>query len=129
MRAFAILPTLIVCLAMAGPVIAQDASTTRIETRPYYGAVVTIEAGVRVFRPLPPTKKVIINPDGQVPLSLGFNETRVYQKSVNVNVNRNTNVNRNGSSGIAGVGVVGRAFRGGRGGAVRGGRAGGLSMR
>lgn len=55
--------------------------TTRIETRPFYGAVVTLEHGVRVIRPLPPTRQVIINPNN-TPLSLGFNETRVYENRV-----------------------------------------------
>ena len=32
---------------------AAEPVTTRIETRPFYGAVVTMERGVRVFRPLP----------------------------------------------------------------------------
>ena len=50
------------------PAVAQ--STTRIETRPFYGATVTIEEGVRVFRPVPPHDRVIINPDGKTPLSL-----------------------------------------------------------
>lgn len=58
-----------------------EAFTTRIETRPFYGATVTLEEGVRVIRPLPPERQVIINPDGQTPLSLGFNETKVYQRS------------------------------------------------
>jgi hypothetical protein len=62
----------------AAPVVAQS-YTTRIETRPFYGAVVTLEEGVRVFRPLPPERQVIINPGGQTPLSLGFNETNVYE--------------------------------------------------
>lgn len=62
---------------------AQDGRTTRIEPRPFYGATVTIEAGVRVFRPMPPTKHIIVNPDGATPLTLGFNETRVYKKSYN----------------------------------------------
>jgi hypothetical protein len=62
----------------AAPVAAQS-YTTRIETRPFYGAVVTLEEGVRVFRPLPPERQVIINPGGQTPLSLGFNETNVYE--------------------------------------------------
>jgi hypothetical protein len=48
--------------------------TTRIEARPVYGATVTEEEGVRVFRPLPPQDRVIINPDG-TPLSLGFSES------------------------------------------------------
>ena len=33
--------------------LAEEAYTTRIEPRPFYGATVTIEHGVRVFRPLP----------------------------------------------------------------------------
>lgn len=60
------------------PVVAQS-YTTRIETRPFYGAIVTLEEGVRVYRPLPPERQVIINPGGQTPLSLGFNETNVYE--------------------------------------------------
>ena len=47
-----------------------EASTTRIEPRPFYGATVTIEAGVRVFRPLPPHDRVIINPHNATPLTL-----------------------------------------------------------
>ena len=44
--------------------------TTRIEPRPFYGATVTIEAGVRVFRPLPPHDRVIIDP-GYAPVGIG----------------------------------------------------------
>ena len=62
--------------------------TTRIETRPFYGAVVTEEEGVRVFRPLPPTERVIINPGGRTPLSLGFNETHVTEENHNYNYNQ-----------------------------------------
>jgi hypothetical protein len=51
----------------------QDAFTTRIETRPIYGAVVTIEHGVRVYRPVPPTTHLIVNPDG-VPLMLNVGD-------------------------------------------------------
>jgi hypothetical protein len=39
-----------------------EARTVRIEPRPFYGATVTLEEGVRVFRPLPPHERVIINP-------------------------------------------------------------------
>lgn len=69
-------------IATALPVTAAQAQgyTTRIETRPFYGATVTLEEGVRVIRPLPPERQVIINPDGQTPLSLGFNETKVYER-------------------------------------------------
>lgn len=71
--------------ALALPAFATDAYTTRIEPRPYYGATVTIEEGVRVFRPLPPQKQVIINPGGQTPLNLGFNDTRVTETSTSNN--------------------------------------------
>ena len=57
------------------PAVAQ--STTRIETRPFYGATVTIEEGVRVFRPLPPHDRIIINPDGKTPFSLAFNNPTI----------------------------------------------------
>lgn len=60
---------------------AAQGYTTRIEPRPFYGAVVTLEEGVRVIRPLPPERHVIINP-GNAPVSLGFNDTRVYENRV-----------------------------------------------
>ncbi len=60
------------CLAL--PALAGEAATTRIEPRVFYGATVTLEEGVRVFRPLPPHKQVIINPDSRTPVSLSFNE-------------------------------------------------------
>jgi hypothetical protein len=50
---------------------AQEARTTRIETRPVYGAVVTLEHGVRVYRPVPPTTHMIVNPDGAAMVILG----------------------------------------------------------
>lgn len=62
--------------------IAQEAHTTRIETRPYYGAVVTIENGVRVYRPVPPTTHLIVNPDGLTPLVIGINEGAVVRSVV-----------------------------------------------
>ena len=54
------------------PALAEPAHTTRIETRPFYGAVVTIEHGVRVYRPVPPTQHLIVNPDGTTPLQLNI---------------------------------------------------------
>lgn len=66
-------------IATAVPAAAQ--TTTRIEPRAFYGATVTLEEGVRVFRPLPPHGNVIINPNGQTPLSLGISDTRVYEES------------------------------------------------
>ena len=64
---------------------AQDATTTRIETRAFYGATVTLEAGVRVFRPLPPHSKVIINPGGATPLHLGHDEYKATTHNYNYN--------------------------------------------
>jgi hypothetical protein len=61
------------------PASAQDAYLTRIEPRPFYGATVTIEEGVRVFRPLPATRHMIINPN-QTPLNLAFSDTVEQQK-------------------------------------------------
>lgn len=62
-------------LAVATSAMADDARTTRIEPRDFYGATVSIEAGVRVFRPLPRTTHVIVNPNG-TPLKLSFKEAR-----------------------------------------------------
>ena len=62
-----------------GSAVAGDARTTRIEPRGFYGATVSIEAGVRVFRPLPRTTHVIINPNN-TPLNLSIEESRhLYQ--------------------------------------------------
>ncbi len=50
----------------------DNAYTTRIETSKAYGATVTMEEGVRVFRPLPSQQHVIVNPGGRTPLSLNY---------------------------------------------------------
>ena len=44
--------------------------TTRIEPRAVYGAIVTREHGVRVFRPLPPHDRIIINPGNATPVGI-----------------------------------------------------------
>ncbi len=54
----------------------SEPATTRIEPRPFYGATITIEAGVRVFRPLPPHDRIIINPDNATLLHLGTGTRR-----------------------------------------------------
>jgi hypothetical protein len=69
MRVLGLLPLAAATAALIGPAQAQTAQTTRIETRPIYGAVVTIEHGVRVYRPVPPTERLIVNPD-KAPLVL-----------------------------------------------------------
>ncbi|MEZ5843836.1 MAG: hypothetical protein R3D27_08890 [Hyphomicrobiaceae bacterium] len=73
----------LVAVATVGPVgsvVAGDATTTRIEPRPFYGAVITVEEGVRVFRPLPRVKHVIINPNG-TPLNLTIEERREVSRN------------------------------------------------
>jgi hypothetical protein len=60
----------------AGSLPALAQSTTRIEPRPFYGATVTMEAGVRVFRPLPPHDRVIINPGNATPINIEVGDTR-----------------------------------------------------
>jgi len=57
-----------------------ESGTTRILHDEPYGAIVTKEAGVLVFRGLPPTRKVIVNPDGKTPLEL--KQTEVYETNM-----------------------------------------------
>lgn len=66
------------CLFLPSFAQAGDAKTTRIETRQFYGATVTLEEGVRVFRALPPHDRVIINPGGRAPVSLSYEENHHY---------------------------------------------------
>ena len=63
--------------AAAMPALAGDSTTTRIEPRPFYGAVVTIEEGVRVFRPLPRHDRVIVNPGNRTPVTLEIGDPHV----------------------------------------------------
>lgn len=83
---------------------AGAAGLTRIETRPYYGAVITIEQGVRVFRPLPPHRHIIINPGGKTPLNLSFEENNVtvYERHV-----IEADVGTNGYAGAYAPGIYG----------------------
>ena len=81
-------PFLIFLIAMGSAMLTltgaacADGFTTRILTQPYYGAVTTVEHGVRVIRPLPPDRFVIVNPN-RTPLALSFNENNVYDYSSN----------------------------------------------
>lgn len=85
--------------------------TTRIEPRPFYGATVTLEEGVRVIRPLPPERQVIINPGNATPLSLGFNETHVYENRTIRNYNYNDGGASSGASDYRGrAGFYGPGF-------------------
>jgi hypothetical protein len=74
------------CVSVLTGAAAAESFTTRIEPRPIYGATITREQGVRVIRPLPPVRQVIINPNG-TPLTLGFSDSRVYEYSSSTNYN------------------------------------------
>lgn len=76
MRTVAQLAFAAVVLLLPATAAAESPTTTRIETRPFYGATVTLEEGVRVFRPLPPHGRVIINPGGRTPLNLSYEDHR-----------------------------------------------------
>jgi hypothetical protein len=75
-------PLFLLAVAIAPAAFAEPAHTTRIETRPYYGAVVTIEHGVRVYRPVPPTQHLIVNPDGATPLQLNIGNGDAFTPTV-----------------------------------------------
>jgi hypothetical protein len=68
------LSALVTTASSALPALASESFTTRIEPRSFYGASVTVEEGVRVFRPLPPHKHVVINPENKTPVGLIFSE-------------------------------------------------------
>ena len=51
MRVLGVLPFAAVTAVLVAPAQAETAYPMRIETRPIYGATVTIEHGVRVYRP------------------------------------------------------------------------------
>ena len=110
----------------AGNAVAGDATTTRIETRGFYGATVTIESGVRVFRPLPRTTRVIINPN-QTPLSLSFKETRhIYEGQHHSSHNGNQAARHHSGSGAGGFPLHSYKHRGKRAHGVRVNKARGL---
>ena len=75
---------------------AQDARVTRIEPRPFYGAIVSVEEGVRVFRPLPPHKTIVINPGQKTPLNLKIVNAGRTSPTVNNTVNVDTRIIRLG---------------------------------
>lgn len=62
-------------LMAASPADAGNSSLVRIEPRPYYGAVVTIEQGVRVWRSLPRTQHMVINPTN-APVNVNITDIR-----------------------------------------------------
>lgn len=93
----------VAAIVPASAALAGEASTVRIEPRPYYGATVTLEEGVRVFRPLPPHKTVIINPGQRTPVSLGFNET--IEHSYHKHNHQHSGGVTSGGGGAAGLAV------------------------
>jgi hypothetical protein len=103
---------LIAAALLAPAVIVQTASAeslVRIEPRPYYGAVVSVEHGVRVFRPLPSTHLMIINPGNKTPVSLSFSRTIEHKAaerdSGGGNRSSSEGESSNRSSGFAGLGT------------------------
>ena len=66
------LALLVPALAWTTAAGAQSSSTIRIEPRNIQGATVSLENGVRVWRPLPATRYVVVNPGGRTPLALGL---------------------------------------------------------
>jgi hypothetical protein len=83
MRLFLLVAAAVV--TSSAPALAQV--TTRIETRPYYGAVTTVEKGVRVWRALPPHDRIIINPGGRTPLNLTISSPQASAPVIQNNSN------------------------------------------
>jgi hypothetical protein len=75
---------------------AGDAKTIRIEPRAFYGATVSLESGVRVFRPLPPPGYVIINPN-QTPVNINVED-------VTKRIESTSHHHYHGAPGVAGGG-------------------------
>lgn len=113
-------------------VLAGGAYTTRIEPRPFYGATVTLEEGVRVFRPLPVTRHVVINPGNKASVSVNYNEERTYNYSRSDNYDHSSGNGSNGGGdygggsfgGFSGDGSAGGGKHRGAGGGDFGGRRG-----
>lgn len=62
--------------ASTAPALAEP-STIRIVPNNVAAATVSLEQGVRVWRPLPPTRQVIVNPSG-APVSLNITDVREH---------------------------------------------------
>ncbi len=91
-----------------GATVANAQSLTRIENHGFYGATVTIEEGVRVFRPLPSTGHMIINPGGRTPVNLTISESVHHYVGANGGGGGNTSVSSTG--GAAGGLPLGLAY-------------------
>ena len=92
----------VAALLMAPVALPASASELiRIEPRPYYGAVVSIEGGVRVFRGLPTQSLMIINPDNKTPVSLNFTRS-IEHKAADTSSNNNGGGSSNDNNGSSG---------------------------
>jgi hypothetical protein len=100
------LTALLTLVASATSSLAGQATTTRIEPRPFYGATVTLEEGVRVFRPLPVTRHVVINPGNKASVSVNYNEERTYNYSRSDNYDHSSGGN-GGEGRYGGTGYYG----------------------
>jgi hypothetical protein len=97
-----------------------DAVTTRIETRPYYGAIVTIEQGVRVWRALPPHDRIIIVPEGAKNVKVHIHAGGEQKAAAPVTMNSNVNINQSQhNDGHGGYGHGGYGHGGDRHGSYR----------
>ena len=56
---------------------ARDGHTTRVVRGDVYGATITVEEGVRVFRPLPSDRHVIVKPDGEDDVEIEVREYNI----------------------------------------------------
>lgn len=110
----------------SGAALAQG--VIRVEPRPFYGAVVTMEEGVRVFRPLPADRYIVINPGHGTPLSLGIQDTRVYERRTIHNYDHGGGRASGGSYAYSGAGYVPGYARHGRGYNKRDGRRSGVGV-
>ena len=116
-RVVPLLAAAVAAVSSALPATAGEAYTTRIEPHGFYGATVSIEQGVRVFRPLPPVRHVIVNPGGATPLNLSFSDVRVNEQRTNHNYNYNDGSasSYGGGYGLGGFyGGYGKGFHGRR---------------
>lgn len=100
----------------ASAALAGEPSTTRIETRAFYGATVTIEEGVRVFRPLPSHNRVIINPGAKASVGLTFEENVTTSHNYNYGAPTTADPVATSTPDVSGVGPGAAAHHPARGG-------------
>ena len=74
--------TAVALLLACVPAHAGGAYTTRIVPAHAFGATVTIEEGVRVFRPLPSDRHVIVDPKGETEIEVKVHEYAVPSNTI-----------------------------------------------